>query len=73
MQQRVHDRRHTSPLRLFGSELPASGGGDGVEARFPAGVGDTPLGPHKAALFQPHQSGVQRPHIDLERATGDLL
>ena len=27
----------------------------------------------KAALFQPHQSGVQRPHIDPEDAARDLL
>ena len=33
---------------------------------FAIGVGHVPLRTHKAPLFQPHQAGVQRPHIDPE-------
>jgi hypothetical protein len=44
-----------------------------LEARLPVGVGNVPLGTHKAALFQPHQSGIQRSHIDAKRTGGDLF
>src|SRR6266508_5381087 len=39
VQERVHDGRHTIPLRLFGGELTASCGDDVVEARLSVGVG----------------------------------
>jgi hypothetical protein len=44
LEERVHDGHHLIPRLLLGGEPPASGGGDGVEARLAVVVGDTPLG-----------------------------
>ena len=69
----MHDGRHAIPLGLLGRKLPPSSGSDCIESGLPVVVGETPVGPHKAALLQAHEPRVQRAHIESERTARDLL
>src|SRR5690349_21405595 len=73
LEERAHDRRPLRPLGFLGLELAPPGGGDRVEARAAAGVGDAPGAADEAALLEAHEPRVQRAHVEAERSAGDLL
>jgi hypothetical protein len=57
----------------LGGELPSSRRRDLVEARPAIVLRRPPLPAQEPALLQAHQARVERPHIELEGAVGDLL
>ena len=60
-----------SAFSLASCRRPA--GGDRVEARLAVVAGDAPFGAHQAALFEAHQAGIKRAHIQLQRTFRDLF
>ena len=73
VEQGVNDARHLVPRLFFFDQLAPAGCCECVVPGFAVRFGDAPVGTDEAALFQPHQRGIQRAHIQLERAAGHLL
>src|SRR5262245_13001019 len=69
----LDDRRELIPRGLLHRELTPTGGGDAVEASAAAGLGDAPFPTHEATLLEPHEGGVERPHVELKGAARGLL
>ena len=73
MQQCVDDARHPVPRVFFPGELTPPCRRDGVKSGLAIGLRSAPLPAEQATLLQPHQCGIQRAHIELQRAARHLL
>lgn len=72
-QHGVHDGRHTVPGLSFLGELAPAGRRERVEPRLAIVLSGAPGAAQQSTLFQAHQRGVQRAHIELKGASRDLL
>jgi hypothetical protein len=64
---------HALPRARLGGQLPAPGSGELVILRPPAKLGHRPLGGDPALMLEAMEGGVERPLVDLQDVSGDLL
>src|SRR5215204_2194419 len=72
-QQRLHDRSHAIPGLLLSGQLAPASRRQRVEPRLAIGVSGAPVPLHEPALLEPHQTGIQRAHVETQRSARHLL